>query len=144
VLEKGQRFELLGIGHSVILDEYAFGGPFPKPDFIFQTHICCTHAKWYQNVKGLEGRIPMFAIAQQWKVDGITLHCNRGCEATTMSISESLLGLIIEGFKVITYQGNAADEREFDLENVFDGLNVFLDMLRSSKNATKRKGQDEE
>ena len=33
---------------SVILDEYAFGGKFPKPDFMWQDHICCSHAKWYQ------------------------------------------------------------------------------------------------
>jgi benzoyl-CoA reductase subunit B len=33
---------------SVLLNEYAFGGPFPKPDFIWQDHVCCSHAKWYQ------------------------------------------------------------------------------------------------
>jgi benzoyl-CoA reductase subunit B len=26
---------------SVILDEYLWGGRFPKPDFIWQDHICC-------------------------------------------------------------------------------------------------------
>src|SRR3989304_1102801 len=26
---------------SIIINKYAFGGPFPKPDFIWQTHICC-------------------------------------------------------------------------------------------------------
>jgi benzoyl-CoA reductase subunit B len=30
---------------SVILDEYLWGGRFPKPDFIWQDHICCSHAK---------------------------------------------------------------------------------------------------
>jgi len=47
---------------SIILNEYAFGGPFPKPDFIWQDHICCSHAKWYQVVSDLEGGIPMFCI----------------------------------------------------------------------------------
>lgn len=47
---------------SIILNEYLFGGPFPKPDFIFQDHICCSHAKWYQIVRYLEGDIPMFCI----------------------------------------------------------------------------------
>jgi benzoyl-CoA reductase subunit B len=47
---------------SVILNEYAFGGPFPKPDFIWQDHICCSHAKWYQVVSDLEGGIPQFCI----------------------------------------------------------------------------------
>jgi benzoyl-CoA reductase subunit B len=47
---------------SVILDEYAFGGRFPKPDFIWQDHICCSHAKWYQVVSDLEGGIPHFCM----------------------------------------------------------------------------------
>jgi benzoyl-CoA reductase subunit B len=48
---------------SVLLNEYAFGGPFPLPDFIWQDHICCSHAKWYQVVNDLEGgRIPYFCV----------------------------------------------------------------------------------
>lgn len=47
---------------SIILDEFAFGGSFPKPDFIWQDHICCSHAKWYQVVRDLEGDIPMFCV----------------------------------------------------------------------------------
>ena len=35
---------------SMFLDRYFFGGPFPKPDFCFTTHICDTHAKWFQVV----------------------------------------------------------------------------------------------
>ncbi|MHA2251229.1 MAG: benzoyl-CoA reductase, bzd-type, subunit O [Candidatus Kariarchaeaceae archaeon] len=38
------------------------GGPFPIPDFIWQDHICCSHAKWYQTVSELEGGIPQFTI----------------------------------------------------------------------------------
>lgn len=44
---------------SILIDKYAFGGPFPKADFIFQKQICGTHAKWYQAVQKLEG-IPAF------------------------------------------------------------------------------------
>ena len=47
---------------SILVNEYAFGGPFPKPDFIWQDHICCSHAKWYQVVSDLEGGIPSFCI----------------------------------------------------------------------------------
>ncbi len=48
---------------SIILDKYVFGGKFPKPDFIWQDHICCSHAKWYQVARDLEGRdIPMYCI----------------------------------------------------------------------------------
>jgi benzoyl-CoA reductase subunit B len=47
---------------SIILNKYAFGGEFPKPDFLWQAHICCSHAKWYQIASELEGNIPHFCI----------------------------------------------------------------------------------
>jgi benzoyl-CoA reductase subunit B len=47
---------------SVILDEYAFGGGYPRPDFLWQDHICCSHAKWYQVVSDLEGGIPHYCV----------------------------------------------------------------------------------
>lgn len=47
---------------SVLLDQYAFGGKFPKPNFMWQDHICCSHAKWYQVASELEGGIPVFCI----------------------------------------------------------------------------------
>jgi benzoyl-CoA reductase subunit B len=47
---------------SILINEYAFGGPFPRPDFIWQDHICCSHAKWYQVVCDLEPGIPHFSI----------------------------------------------------------------------------------
>ena len=48
---------------SIILDEYAFGGKWPKADFIFQNHICCSHAKWLQVAAELEGGdIPYFCF----------------------------------------------------------------------------------
>lgn len=40
---------------SIMLDRYLDGRPFPKPDFNFQTTICCSHAKWYQHAAKLEG-----------------------------------------------------------------------------------------
>jgi benzoyl-CoA reductase subunit B len=47
---------------SVLLDKYAFGGQFPRPDFLWQDHICCSHAKWYQVVSELEKGLPHFCI----------------------------------------------------------------------------------
>jgi benzoyl-CoA reductase subunit B len=53
---------------TILLDTYMFTDekgqkiPFPKPDFIWQDHICCSHAKWYQVVRDLEGDIPMFCV----------------------------------------------------------------------------------
>ena len=48
---------------SIILDKYLWGGPFPKPDFMWQDHICCSHSKWYQVANELEGgKVPVFEI----------------------------------------------------------------------------------
>ncbi len=48
---------------SILINKYAFGGEFPKPDFVWQDHICCSHAKWYQVVRDLEGEdLPMYCI----------------------------------------------------------------------------------
>jgi len=47
---------------SIILDEFAFGGKFPKPDFMWQDHICCSHSKWYQVASELEGGVPTYSI----------------------------------------------------------------------------------
>ncbi len=41
---------------SKLIDEYLFGGPFPKPAFYFTGHICCSHAKWYQEAVRIEGK----------------------------------------------------------------------------------------
>ena len=41
---------------SKLLDEFAFGGPFTKPDFYWQFHMCCSHGKWYQEAARIEGR----------------------------------------------------------------------------------------
>lgn len=69
------------------------------------------------------------AIARQWGVDGIIIHLNRGCEAMSMGVAETRLGLIKEGFKVMTYEGNMGDEREFDLDATVERLNIFLELL---------------
>lgn len=48
---------------SIILNEFAFGGEWPKADFIFQNHICCSHAKWLQVAAEIEGGdVPFFCF----------------------------------------------------------------------------------
>jgi benzoyl-CoA reductase subunit B len=47
---------------SIVLNEFAFGGPWPHADFIFQNHICCTHAKWLQVASEIDGGIPYFCF----------------------------------------------------------------------------------
>ncbi len=45
----------------IYLDVYTFGGPWPKADLIWQIHLCCSHAKWYQAASEAEGGIPFYA-----------------------------------------------------------------------------------
>jgi len=66
---------------SILLNEYAFPDickEFPKPDFIFQDHICCSHAKWYQVVCDMEPDISMFSIdvscAPAMQAEGTEFH----------------------------------------------------------------------
>ena len=56
----------------------------------------------------------MIRIAKEWKLDGVMLHYNRGCEGLTVGIAENRLALIEAGFPVMTFEGNMGDEREFD------------------------------
>jgi len=48
---------------SIVLDEYAFGGKWPRADFIFQNQICCSHSKWLQVADEIYGgTIPYFCF----------------------------------------------------------------------------------
>ncbi|MBU0973269.1 MAG: benzoyl-CoA reductase, bzd-type, subunit O [Proteobacteria bacterium] len=47
---------------SLLADESAFGGKFVKPDFGWSQHICCSHAKWYQNAAQMKGGVPIFVV----------------------------------------------------------------------------------
>ncbi|OQY00432.1 MAG: benzoyl-CoA reductase, bzd-type, subunit O [Desulfobacteraceae bacterium 4572_130] len=47
---------------SILCNKYALGGKFPKADFSWSQHICCSHAKWYQNACELEGGVPLYCV----------------------------------------------------------------------------------
>ncbi|MBM3390964.1 MAG: benzoyl-CoA reductase, bzd-type, subunit O [Betaproteobacteria bacterium] len=72
---------------SIILNKYPFGGEFPKPDFNFQTQICCSHAKWYQAASTLEHNTPTFFIDvsvgayNTLSKEGLDYVTNQGLEA---------------------------------------------------------------
>ncbi|MEE9610281.1 MAG: 2-hydroxyacyl-CoA dehydratase family protein [Desulfatiglandales bacterium] len=69
------------------------------------------------------------AIAKQWKLDGIILHYNRGCEGLSVGIAENRLGLLKRGHKVMTFEGNMGDEREFDEQATMNRIDIFLESL---------------
>jgi benzoyl-CoA reductase subunit B len=81
------------------------------------------HVKNYQIV----------ALAKYWQCDGVLIHLNRGCEGTACGQLENRLALINAGIPTMTYEGNMADEREFDEAQVLDRLDAFLESLGVSK-----------
>lgn len=50
-----------GYWGSVFLDRFYFGGPFPRPDFVFTRHGCDSHAKWFQTLAE-HFKVPYFGI----------------------------------------------------------------------------------
>ena len=75
----------------------------------------------------------MDAIAKHWKCNGIILHYNRGCEGLSVGIAENRLGLLKRGNKVMTYEGNMGDEREFDFSQTKARFDIFLESLGLKK-----------
>lgn len=56
---------------GVLLDKYILTdgtvvSPWPRPDFFFTSHYCCTHAKWYEWCREAEGNLPMYGIDVPW------------------------------------------------------------------------------
>ena len=47
---------------SILVNHDAVGERFSKPDFGWTHHICCSHAKWYQNAAEIEGSVPIYVV----------------------------------------------------------------------------------
>lgn len=116
--------------------------PRPMPDKKPETReeACTMLADWhltkpeYQHFYSPEYKTKMMdAIATKWKVDAVTLHYNRGCEGLSVGIAENRLGLLELGHKVLTYEGNMGDEREFDRDGVERRFDIFMEGLGLTK-----------
>jgi benzoyl-CoA reductase subunit B len=75
----------------------------------------------------------MAVIAKHWKVDGIILHYNRGCEGLSVGIAENRSGLLKLGYNVMMFEGNMVDEREFDEKATENRTDIFLESLGLKK-----------
>jgi len=71
----------------------------------------------------------MKTMAKEWKVDGVMLHLNRGCEGSSMGIMENRLGLAETGIPVMSYEGNMGDDREFDEVRSQARVDAFMEQL---------------
>ncbi len=51
---------------KMIMPDGTILNEWPKPDFFFTSHYCCTHAKWYQWCREEEGNLPLYGIDVPW------------------------------------------------------------------------------
>ena len=65
-------------------------------------------------------------IAKQWKVNAAMIHLNRGCEGTAQYQMETKIALSKMGLPTMTYEGNMADDREFDEARTLRLVDLFL------------------
>jgi len=65
-------------------------------------------------------------IAKQWKCDAGIIHLNRGCEGTAQHQMEMKIALANMGLPVMTFEGNMADEREFDEARTRRLIDLFV------------------
>ena len=114
--------------------------PMPKEKPKNREEACMMLAEWhltkpeYQHFYSPEYKTKMMdAIAKKWQCDGIFLHYNRGCEGLSVGIAENRLGLLDRGNKVMTYEGNMGDEREFDIGAVQTRFDIFLESIGLKK-----------
>ncbi len=75
----------------------------------------------------------MIRIAKEWKLDGILLHYNRGCEGLSLGIAENRLALQKAGFPVMIFEGNMGDEREFDEAQTVKRIDAFMESLNLTR-----------
>jgi benzoyl-CoA reductase subunit B len=71
----------------------------------------------------------MIQIAKDWKLDGVMLHYNRGCEGLSLGIAENRLAILEAGFPVLIFEGNMGDEREFDEARTMARMDSFMESL---------------
>ncbi len=90
----------------------------------------------------------MLAILRQWKVNGIMLHLNRGCEGGSCGIMlhlnrgceggscglmQTREELVASGAPVTTFEGSMADESEFDEPRTRSRMEAFMETLGFDK-----------
>ena len=99
-------------------------------------HALRVYADWnlsrpqWQHFYGPEHKTAMMVrMAKEWGLNGAILHYNRGCEGLSVGIAENRLGLIKANIPVMTYEGNMADEREFDESRAYARVDSFMESL---------------
>jgi benzoyl-CoA reductase subunit B len=68
-------------------------------------------------------------IVDQWKVDALISHLNKGCEGSATGQMEGRLALLERDIPVMTFEGNMGDPRDFDLGRATARMDSFMEGL---------------
>jgi len=72
-------------------------------------------------------------MMRQMKANGMIMHLNRGCEASSYGQMETRLALLQAGIPVVTYEGNMGDAKEYDEGEAFDRVDAFMESMGLKK-----------
>ena len=68
-------------------------------------------------------------VIEEWKIDAIISHLNRGCEGSACGQLEGRLWLLEKGIPIVTFEGNMADPRDFDVNRAIAQIDAFMESL---------------
>ena len=68
-------------------------------------------------------------VVEDWHVDGVMMHLNRGCELFCLGVMETRRALLQAGVPVMTYEGSSADERDLDEARISNRVDSFMESL---------------
>ena len=68
-----------------------------------------------------------------WEESPKGRHYSRGYEGLSISIAENRMGLLGKGHKVMSFEGNMGDKREFDEQATVNPIDIFLESMGFKK-----------
>jgi benzoyl-CoA reductase subunit B len=91
-------------------------------------------AEWYADTPFYEDIITpqtrvtnTLRFVEEWGVDGVVIHLNRGCEGVTAGALELKLALRERDIPATVYEGNYVDRRDLSQSQVVDTLESFME-----------------
>ena len=108
--------------------------PWEKAPLKDRQDILMAMARWYADTPFYEDiLVPQLRmehtlrLVEEWKVDGVLFHLNRGCEGVTAGALEIRQVLRERGIPTAVYEANYCDRRDFSQSQVVDTLESFLE-----------------
>lgn len=66
---------------------------------------------------------------EDWRIDGVVFHCDRGCQALPAGMPEARMALKERGIPSMVYEASHGDPRELSEVQVVDRLESFMETL---------------